>query len=69
MSKKDEIKFQDDYKYGFKDKDVSILNTGVGSSETLSDKYLRLNEPEWMLEFRLKTSHFINAAFLVLVLI
>lgn len=65
MSKKDEIKFQDDYKYGFKDKDVSILNTGVGLSEDIVRQISALkNEPEWMLEFRLKAYRtFINAAF------
>ena len=28
---KDDIKFQEDYKYGFKDKDVSILKTDIGT--------------------------------------
>lgn len=37
---KDEVKFQEDYKYGFKDKDTSIVNTGNGDlSENSLDKY------------------------------
>ena len=55
MTAKD-IKFQDEQdKYGFKDKDVSILKTPVGLNEDVVraiSKYK--NEPEWMLEFRLK---------------
>ena len=53
MAAKD-IKLED-YKYGFKDEDVSILNTGKGLSEEVIREISRLkNEPEWMLEFRLK---------------
>ena len=51
----DDIKFQEDYKYGFKDEDVSILKTDVGLNEDIVKEISRLkNEPEWMLEFRLK---------------
>ena len=54
MSKKD-IKVGEDYKYGFKDEDVSIANTGIGLNEDVVREISRLkNEPEWMLEFRLK---------------
>ncbi len=54
MTAKD-VKFQEDYKYGFKDKDVSILKTAVGLTEETVREISRLkNEPEWMLEFRLK---------------
>ncbi len=54
MSEKD-IKFQEDYKYGFKDEDVSVLKTDVGINEAVVREISRLkNEPEWMLEFRLK---------------
>ena len=54
MSKKD-IKVGEDYKYGFKDEDVSIINTGVGLNEDVVREISRLKEePEWMLEFRLK---------------
>ena len=55
MTAKD-IKFQDEKdKYGFKDEDVTILKTPVGLNEDVVraiSKYK--NEPEWMLEFRLK---------------
>ncbi|MCQ2815007.1 MAG: Fe-S cluster assembly protein SufB [Bacilli bacterium] len=50
-----DIKFQDGYKYGFKDEDVSIVNTGKGLSEDVVKAISHFkNEPEWMLEFRLK---------------
>ena len=52
---KEDIKFQEDYKYGFKDEDVSIVKTPVGINEDIVTEISRLkNEPEWMLEFRLK---------------
>ena len=52
---KDEVKFQEDYKYGFKDKDTSIVNTGIGLTEDVVRQISKLKgEPEWMLEFRLK---------------
>ena len=55
MDKKDLLK-EEDYKYGFKDKDVSILNTGKGLTEEVVREISRLkNEPEWMLEFRLNS--------------
>ena len=54
MSKED-IKFQDEYKFGFKDEDVSVLKTDIGLTEDIVREISRLkNEPEWMLEFRLK---------------
>lgn len=54
MPKKD-FDINTDYKYGFKDKDVSILKTDVGLNEDIVKEISRLkNEPEWMLEFRLK---------------
>ena len=53
---KDDIKFQEDYKYGFKDKDVSILKTDVGLNEDIIRQISKLkNEPKWMLEYRLKS--------------
>ena len=55
MSNKD-IKFQEDYKYGFKDEDTSIITTGKGLTEDVVREISRLkNEPDWMLEFRLKS--------------
>ena len=54
MAPKD-IKFQSDYKFGFKDEDVSILKTEKGLNEDIVRKISKYkNEPEWMLEFRLK---------------
>lgn len=44
-----------EYEYGFKDEDVSILNTGKGLNENVVRTISRLkNEPDWMLQFRLK---------------
>ncbi len=46
----------EDYKYGFKNEDVSILNTGKGLSEAVVREISKLkNEPEWMLDYRLKS--------------
>ncbi|OPZ37403.1 MAG: FeS cluster assembly protein SufB [Tenericutes bacterium ADurb.BinA155] len=46
----------DEYKYGFKNKDVSVLNTGKGLTEDIVREISALkHEPEWMLEFRLKS--------------
>lgn len=48
----------EEYKYGFHDKDVSILNTGKGLSEDVVREISALKgEPEWMLDFRLKAYH------------
>ena len=55
--KEKDIHFQDqeDYKYGFKDEDVSIVKTAVGLNEETVREISRLKgEPDWMLEFRLK---------------
>ena len=53
---KDDIKFQEDYKYGFKDKDVSIVKTDIGLNEDIIRQISKLkNEPEWMLEYRLRS--------------
>ena len=53
---KDDIKFQEDFKYGFKDEDVSIVKTDVGLNEDIIRQISKLkNEPEWMLEYRLKS--------------
>ena len=49
------LKSQDEYQYGFQDEDVSIYNTGKGLNEDIVREISRMkNEPEWMLEFRLK---------------
>ena len=55
MSGKD-VKFQEDYKFGFKDKDTSIIKTDIGLTEDIVRQISTLKgEPEWMLEYRLKS--------------
>ena len=50
-----------EYKYGFSDKDTSILNSGKGLNESVVREISRLkNEPEWMLEFRLNALKIFN---------
>ena len=45
-----------EYEYGFKDKDVSILNTGKGLNEDVIRMISHLKkEPEWMLNIRLRS--------------
>ena len=45
----------EEYKYGFKNEDVSTFKTGKGLSEDIIHEISTLKrEPEWMLEFRLK---------------
>ena len=63
MSNKDDIlQSQDQYKYGFSDEDVSIYKTEKGLSEEIIRQISETkNEPEWMLEFRLKAyQHFLK---------
>ena len=57
-----ELNLEEEYKYGFKDEDVSIYKTQKGLTEEVVREISRLkNEPEWMLEFRLKCyRHFIS---------
>jgi len=44
-----------EYAYGFKDDDVSLLNTGKGLSEDVVRAISRFkDEPKWMLDFRLR---------------
>ena len=53
----------DDYKYGFKDKDVSILKTGKGLNEDVIKEISSFkHEPSWMTEFRLKSYEFFKNA-------
>ena len=45
-----------DYKYGFRDKDVSIFRSERGLTKEIVEEISRMKEePEWMLEFRLKS--------------
>ncbi len=58
MEKQNEeiIKLTDNYKYDYKDEDVSIFNTGKGlTRDTVITISKMKNEPEWMLELRLKS--------------
>ena len=55
IQNKDILDSQDEYKYDFKDNDVTIFNTGKGLSEDVIRAISAAkNEPEWMLEIRLK---------------
>jgi len=56
--KKNNIDLNDEYKYGFKDKDTSIFNSGLGLNEDKIHLISKMkNEPEWMLNFRLDAYH------------
>ena len=53
---------QDDYKYGFHDDVVSILDTGKGLTEEIVRRISAYkHEPEWMTEFRVKAFHAFEA--------
>ena len=48
-----------EYKYGFKDEDQSIFKTDKGLSREIVEQISKAkNEPEWMLNFRLKAYDF-----------
>jgi Fe-S cluster assembly protein SufB len=53
---------KEDYKYGFKDPEKFAFKTGKGLNEDIIRQISKLkNEPEWMLDIRLKAySHFLN---------
>lgn len=50
----------EEYKYGFRDKDVSVFRTERGLTRKVVEEISRMKEePEWMLEYRLKAlEHF-----------
>ena len=51
-----DVVFQDEMKTGFKNEDVSVLKTKVGLDEDVVRQISAYkNEPEWMLEYRLKS--------------
>lgn len=55
MNQKKPDVLNEEYKYGFRDEDVSIFSTGKGLSEEVVREISKAKgEPEWMLEFRLK---------------
>ena len=46
----------EDYKYGFRDEHKSIFQSGKGLTREIVEEISRIkDEPEWMLEFRLKS--------------
>jgi len=52
------ISSQDDYKYGFKDRDISVFSTGKGLTEEIVREISAMkHEPEWMTDFRVKAFH------------
>ena len=52
------IESQDDYQYGFKDKDISVFSTGKGLTEEIVRQISALkHEPQWMTDFRVKSFH------------
>ncbi len=51
----DHLEGLDDYKYGFRDPDVSVFKTRKGLNEEVVRQISAMKgEPDWMLEFRLK---------------
>lgn len=57
-----DIPVTDEYEYGFHDEDVSVYKTEKGLTREIVTEISKLkNEPEWMLDFRLKSfEHFIK---------
>jgi len=51
-----------DYKYGFRDKDVSVFRSERGLTKEIVEQISKMKqEPQWMLDFRLKSlEHFYN---------
>ncbi len=46
---------QDDYQYGFKDEGTTLYSTNKGISREVVEEISHLkNEPDWVLEYRLK---------------
>lgn len=55
----DDKVIQQDYKYGFSDVDVSVYKTAVGLSEEVIREISSIKqEPQWMLDYRLKAYHY-----------
>ncbi|MDD2591950.1 MAG: Fe-S cluster assembly protein SufB [Erysipelotrichaceae bacterium] len=55
MNKDELFSGENEYKYGFSDEDMSIYKIGKGLSiEVVKAISAKKNEPEWMLEYRLK---------------
>ena len=61
MGNKDELNLSREYKYDFKDNIDSIESTGKGLSREVVEAISKAkHEPEWMLEFRLKSYDLFN---------
>ena len=60
---KSDIPVNEEYEYGFYDEDVDVFKTGKGINEDVIKEISRQkNEPQWMLDFRLKAYAYFIAA-------
>ena len=57
---KDDIKFQEDYKYGFKDEDVSVLKTDVGLNEDIVKVHIRALNPGDIINYAQRYGELLN---------
>jgi len=56
MTSKKAPEISEEYQYGFKDKDISLFRTEKGLTKRVVEEISKLkNEPDWMLQFRLKS--------------
>jgi len=62
MEKNIDFAFSTDYQYGFRDRDISIYKAHKGLNKEIVEEISRMKgEPEWMLEFRLKSLEIFNS--------
>lgn len=63
MDQKKIVDINVDYKYGFKDEDVSVFKTKKGLNQQIVSEISKIkNEPKWMKEFREKSyDYFVNS--------
>ena len=53
---------KEEYQYGFSDKDVTLFNSGKGlNKDVITFISKSKNEPEWMLEYRLKAYEYFQS--------
>jgi len=58
MNESKDFPVNEDYQYGFNDGDVSVFKTPKGLNEEIIREISQIKgEPEWMLEYRLKSLH------------
>ena len=58
MSDSKNLDLKNEYEYGFHDEDVSVYKTEKGLNEETVRMISKIkNEPEWMLDLRLKAYH------------